>query len=165
MHFFPEGSCGLGQNELVLFPYFSLFYSNSFPATRCILFSGKTISRFSATVPLCEVWNGIPTKQPSAKTQAWFLGQTANSSGEKDSRAAEKEGKEVSVALTNVILCKVEWREFYIVQVKEQAETQLVNVELLKRGNELAYQNLEDRGHHITILADIFCVSKSWWCP
>lgn len=41
-------------------------------------------------------------------------------------------------------------------QVKEQAETQLVNVELLKRGNELAYQNLEDRGHHITILADIF---------
>ena len=46
-------------------------------------------------------------------------------------------------------------------QVKEQAETQLVNVELLKGGNELAYQNLEDRGHHITILADIFCVSKS----
>lgn len=108
MHFFPEGSCGLGQNELVLFPYFSLFYSNSFPATRCILFSGKAISRFSATVPLCEVWNGIPTKQPSAKTQAWFLGQTANSSGEKDSRAAEKEGKEVSVALTNVILFKAE---------------------------------------------------------
>ena len=64
-----------------------------------------------------------------------------------------------------VVLFKMEWREFYIVQVKEQAETQLVNVELLKRGNELAYQNLEDRGHHITILADIFCVSKSWWCP
>ena len=42
-------------------------------------------------------------------------------------------------------------------QVKEQAETQLVNLELqlLKRGKELAYQNLEDRGHHITILADI----------
>ena len=59
-------------------------------------------------MPLCEVWNGIPTKQPSAKTQAWFLGQTANSSGEKDSRAAEKEGKEVSVALTKVVLFKAE---------------------------------------------------------
>lgn len=97
-----------GRNELVLCPYFSLFYSNSFPATRCIIFSGKGISRFSATVPLCEVWNGIPTKQPSAKTQAWFLGQTANSSGEKDSRAAEKKGEKVFVALTNVVLFKVE---------------------------------------------------------
>ena len=48
-------------------------------------------------------------------------------------------------------------------QVKEQAETQLVNLELLKRGNELSlYQNLKDRGHHITVQADIFCVSKSW---
>lgn len=165
MHFFPESSRGLAkQNELVLFRYFSLFYPNSFPATWCILFSGKAISRFSATVPLCEVWNGIPTKQPSAKTQAWFLGQTANSSGEKDSRTAEKEGKEVSVALTIVILFKMEWRELSIVQGKEQAEQQLVNLELLKRGNELAYQNLEDRGHHITVQADIFCVSKSWWC-
>ena len=47
-------------------------------------------------------------------------------------------------------------------QVKEQAETQLVNLELLKRGNELSYQNLKDRGHHITVQGDIFCVSKSW---
>ena len=36
-------------------------------------------------------------------------------------------------------------------QVKEQAEQQRVNLELLKRGNELAYQNLEERGHHIFI--------------
>lgn len=90
------------EDELDFVAYFPYFYSTGVQTTRRIVHFRKDVSCFAATLSLCALRHGISTEQSTEKEKAWVLGQTKDSSWEKDSGKTEKERKEIFVALKMV---------------------------------------------------------------